>query len=134
MNNLISIIAPVYNVETYIERFINSVISQTYSNWELILVDDGSTDNSGIICDKYTLTDKRIKTFHQPNHGVSSARNFGLKKCFGDYISFVDTDDENITSYITNHFSPSLKSYEENSAPPLFLRPIATPCSPGVLS
>lgn len=93
MNGKISIIAPVYNVEKYIDRFIKSVLKQTYSNWELILIDDGSTDDSGKICDRYASNDERIIVYHQKNSGVSTARNTGLTNCTGDYISFVDTDD-----------------------------------------
>ena len=93
MNPKISIIAPVYNVEKYLERFIYSIITQSYTNLELILIDDGSTDDSGAICDKFEMKDERIKVFHQSNKGVSSARNLGLDNCLGDYVSFVDTDD-----------------------------------------
>ena len=93
MKDKISIIAPVYNVENYIDRFIKSIIRQTYTNWELILIDDGSTDNSGTICDSYAAKDDRISVFHEKNSGVSTARNIGLSMSTGDYISFVDTDD-----------------------------------------
>lgn len=89
----ISIIIPVYNVEKYIDICLTSILNQTYSNLEILLVDDGSTDNSGLICDKYAQIDRRVKVFHKINEGVSSARNLGLEKATGEYISFVDPDD-----------------------------------------
>jgi len=92
-NFLISIIIPVYNVEKYLNRCIESIINQTYKNLEIILVDDGSTDNSGKICDEYALKDNRIKVIHKQNGGVSSARNKGLEVATGEYIGFVDSDD-----------------------------------------
>ena len=90
---LISVIIPVYNIEQYLPRCLDSVIAQTYNNLEIILVDDGSTDSSGEICDKYSLLDNRIKVIHKSNGGVSSARNEGLEVAKGDYIGFVDGDD-----------------------------------------
>ena len=93
MNKLISIIIPVYNVEKYLEDCLNSVVNQTYKNLEIILIDDGSTDNSGKICDLYAKKDNRIVVIHKENAGVSSARNVGLKIAKGLYIGFVDPDD-----------------------------------------
>jgi len=93
MNNKISIIIPVCNVEAYIRKCLDSVINQTYSNLEILLINDGSTDNSGIICDEYAGKDSRIKVFHKKNGGVSSALNVGLSDFTGDYIGFVDPDD-----------------------------------------
>lgn len=90
---LISIIVPVYNVENYIDRCVLSLINQTHKYLEIILVNDGSTDQSGAICDYYASKDKRIKVFHVENGGSSIARNYGLKNCTGDYIGFVDSDD-----------------------------------------
>ena len=90
---LISIIVPVYNVEPYLHRCIDSILAQTYTNFECILIDDGSTDNSGHICDEYATRDKRIKVIHHQNNGVSAARNAGLNIADGDYIGFVDPDD-----------------------------------------
>ena len=90
---LISIIVPVYNVEQYLRQCIESIIRQIYKNLEIILIDDGSTDNSGKICDEYALKDDRIIIIHKQNGGVSSARNAGLKIAKGDYIGFVDGDD-----------------------------------------
>lgn len=92
-DDLISVIVPVYNVEKYLHKCINSILNQTYKNLEVILIDDGSTDNSGKICDEYALKDNRIKVIHKENGGLSSARNAGLDICSGDYIGFVDSDD-----------------------------------------
>ena len=92
-NELISVIVPVYNVEKYLERCLESIINQTYKNLEIILVDDGSTDSSCEICDKYRDLDSRIKVIHKPNGGVSSARNVGIEMARGAYIGFVDSDD-----------------------------------------
>lgn len=89
----ISIIVPVYNAESYLERCIKSVIAQTWKNWELILIDDGSIDGSGEICNEFAKKDKRIKVIHQKNIGVSVARNVGLANAKGTYIGFVDADD-----------------------------------------
>lgn len=89
----ISVIIPVYNVFPYIERCLNSVVEQTYSNLEIILINDGSTDGSGEICDKYAGTDKRIHVIHQDNQGLSAARNAGIDNATGDYIFFCDSDD-----------------------------------------
>ena len=92
-NALISVIVPVYNVEKYLDRCVNSLLNQTYENIEIILVDDGSTDNSSEICNKWCKQDDRIRTFHKINGGLSSARNYGIKKAKGKYITFVDSDD-----------------------------------------
>lgn len=93
MNGKISIIVPIYNVQDYLGKCIESLINQTYKNIEIVLVNDGSNDDSGRICDYYSSIDKRIKVIHQKNGGVSSARNTGLKYSTGDYIGFVDPDD-----------------------------------------
>lgn len=93
MNEKVSVIIPVYNVELFLEKLIISVISQTYKNIEIILINDGSSDNSGNICDDYAKKDSRIKIIHKENEGVSKARNDGLKIASGDYITFVDGDD-----------------------------------------
>lgn len=89
----ISIIVPVYNVESYLKRCVDSILKQTYKNLEIILVDDGSTDSSGAICNWYSEHDERIKVIHKINGGLSSARNAGIEIASGDYISFVDSDD-----------------------------------------
>lgn len=93
MKALVSIIVPVYKVEPFIARCIQSVLTQTYPYWELLLVDDGSPDNSGVICDDYAAKDERIKVFHKSNGGVSSARNVGLDNAEGSWITFLDADD-----------------------------------------
>lgn len=92
-NPKISIIVPVYNSEKYLCRCIDSVLEQTYSDFELLLVDDGSKDNSGKICDEYATKDHRIKVFHKENKGVSSARNFGINVAIGEWVIFIDSDD-----------------------------------------
>ena len=92
-NSLISVIVPVYNTEKYLTECVESIISQTYRNLEIILVDDGSTDLSGSICDGFAEKDSRIKVIHQENAGVSAARNHGLDECHGEYVAFVDSDD-----------------------------------------
>lgn len=93
MNRLISIIVPVYNSEKYLNRCIDSLINQKYKNIEIILINDGSTDRSGEICNEYCEKDDRIITIHKKNEGVSSARNIGLEYANGDYIAFCDSDD-----------------------------------------
>lgn len=90
---VISVIVPVYNVENYLKKCINSIINQTFKNLEIILVDDGSSDRSGDICDEYCKLDKRIKVIHKKNGGLSSARNIGIDNATGTYISFIDSDD-----------------------------------------
>lgn len=93
MNELISVIIPVYNTQDYLERCVESVMKQTYSNLEIILVDDGSPDHSGQICDELAQKDARIHVIHQENAGVSAARNAGIEYAHGKYIGFVDSDD-----------------------------------------
>lgn len=93
MQELISVIVPVYNVEKYLKKCIKSIMSQSYTNLEIILINDGSTDNSGKICDELKEQDKRIKVIHKSNGGLSDARNAGLKIANGKYIGFVDSDD-----------------------------------------
>ena len=89
----ISVIVPVYNAEKYLDRCVESIINQTFKDFELILVDDGSTDDSGVLSDKLATKDKRIKVFHKENGGVSSARNIGLDNALGKYVAFCDPDD-----------------------------------------
>lgn len=93
MNPTISIIVPVYKVEKYLHRCLDSIVNQTFTDWECILVDDGSPDDSGKICDEYAEKDKRFRVFHQTNAGVSNARNKGLDEVKGEYITFIDSDD-----------------------------------------
>ena len=90
---MISIILPVYNAESYLRRCIDSILAQSYSDFELLLIDDGSTDGSGTICDAYAAKDSRVRVFHKENGGVSSARNLGLDNAQGEYITFCDADD-----------------------------------------
>lgn len=108
----ISIIVPVYNVEDYLKHCIESIIKQTYRNIEILLLDDGSTDNSGKICDEYELKDSRIKVIHKKNEGLSATRNLGIKICTGEYLSFIDSDDS-----VTEDYCETLyKSITENNA------------------
>lgn len=107
--NVISIIIPIYNAEKSIEKCLDSINSQTYTNWEAIIIDDGSSDKSGIICDEYTIKDARFKVTHTKNVGASSARNKGIELATGDWITFIDADDyvdkeylEVLTSNITS--------------------------------
>ena len=96
-NDMISIIIPIYNVEKYLEKCLDSILNQTYKNLEIILIDDGSTNNSPNICNSYCEKDKRIKIIHKNNEGVSSARNKGIELSKGKYIVFIDSDD-----YVSN--------------------------------
>ena len=88
-----AVIVPVYNVEQYLEKCILSILNQSYRDFELILIDDGSTDRSGEICDVYCSKDSRIKVIHQNNSGLSNARNKGIREATSDYLVFVDSDD-----------------------------------------
>lgn len=90
----ISVIVPVYNTEQYLPRCLNSIISQSFTDFELLLIDDGSTDGSGLICDSYADRDGRIRVFHKENEGVSLARNLGIDNALGEWLYFVDSDDE----------------------------------------
>ena len=90
---LISVIVPVYKVEPYLARCIDSILAQTFTDFELILIDDGSPDNCGRICDEYSQKNNRIQVIHKENGGLSSARNAGMEICKGDYIYFIDSDD-----------------------------------------
>lgn len=105
MNNppKISIIVPVYNVEQYLRRCIDSILNQSFTDFELLLIDDGSKDKSGEICDEYAARDSRIRVFHKENGGVSSARNVGLDNARGEWVAFVDADDEVSDGYFHIH-------------------------------
>ena len=103
MNPLISVVVPIYNVEKYLERCVESLRSQTYENLEIILVDDGSPDGCPAICDAYVKKDARIQVIHQVNAGLSRARNAGIDIAGGEYIAFVDSDD-----YVAPDFIESL--------------------------
>ena len=93
MEPQISIIVPVYNTEEYIERCIRSIMEQTYENLEILLIDDGSTDNSGKLADEYVKDDARIKVYHKKNGGLSDARNYGFSMSTAEYVCFIDSDD-----------------------------------------
>lgn len=99
----VSIVIPVYNVERYLHRCLNSVINQTYQNLEIILVDDGSTDNSGKICDEYAVKDNRVVVVHKENGGLSDARNVGIERIHGEYLAFIDSDD-----FVSRHYVQGL--------------------------
>ena len=109
MEPLISVIVPIYKAEKYIYNCIDSIINQPFTDLELILVDDGSPDNCGTICDEYAKNDKRIKVIHKKNGGVSSARNIGIEKSYGQWICFVDSDD-----YLQPGFLMNPNEYKED--------------------
>lgn len=98
--DLVSIIVPVYQVKEYVGECVESLLAQTYTNLEILLVDDGSTDGSGEICDEYACRDNRVRVIHQENQGVSAARNIGLDQATGEYVAFVDSDDAVLPEYI----------------------------------
>ncbi|WP_440249335.1 glycosyltransferase family 2 protein [Dialister succinatiphilus] len=107
-----SVIVPVYNVEKYIHRCVDSILKQSYRNLELILVDDGSTDHSGRICDEYEKRDNRVRVIHQKNTGLSGARNTGIRQSTGDFLFFVDSDD-----YVSPHlFEKGLAAFDKSGA------------------
>ena len=89
----VSVIVPVYKAEAYLHRCVDSLLAQTFQDFEILLVDDGSPDRSGEICDDYARQDRRVRVFHKENGGVSSARNLGLDECRGEWVVFVDADD-----------------------------------------
>ena len=99
MNPKISVIVPVYKAEKCLHRCVDSILAQTFTDFEVLLIDDGSPDRSGEICDEYAKKDSRVRVFHKENGGVSSARNYGIKQSYGEWLTFVDSDD-----YIENNF------------------------------
>lgn len=109
-NVLISVIIPVYNTEQYLPRCVDSILAQTYSNIEILLIDDGSPDKSGDICDKYASKDNRIAVIHKDNEGVNEARITGIERCHGEYVAFLDSDDYVSKNYI-EHLYSNLKKY-----------------------
>lgn len=101
----ISVIVPVYNAEKYLTQCVESILRQDFTDFELLLINDGSKDKSGLICDEYAQKDQRVKVFHKENSGVSSTRNLGIDKAQGEYIAFIDSDDyvdSNYLSILTN--------------------------------
>lgn len=120
MSALVSVIVPVYNTEKYLEKCINSILAQTFSDFELLLVDDGSTDASGSIIDEYAKNDSRIRVFHKENGGSSSARNLAIKEAKGMYLSFIDSDDYVEPDFLAALTKPLLDALEKGK----FLPPI----------
>lgn len=112
MQELVSFIIPVYNTEEYLERSITSVLNQTYTCLEVLLVDDGSTDSSGSICDYFAKKDKRVRVIHQKNQGMSAARNTGIEQSRGEYVVFLDSDDSFETDMLSS-IIPLLKKYPD---------------------
>ena len=110
--DLVSIVVPVYNVEKYLERCVDSIRSQTYTNLEIILVDDGATDSSGQMCDDLAQKDERIKVVHKENQGLGLARNSGLQVATGVFVTFVDSDDWIHETHIANLYNAA----KENDA------------------
>lgn len=90
---LVSVIVPIYNIEQFLKPCVDSILAQTYDNYEVYLVDDGSTDNSGQLAEEYAKADERITVFHKPNGGLSDARNYGIERAHGEYLTFIDSDD-----------------------------------------
>lgn len=109
----ISVIIPVFNTEKYLEECLDSVLAQQFKDWECLLIDDGSTDRSGNICDLYVGRDNRFKVFHTVNGGASSARNLGIKYASGKYIAFIDSDDTVDEEYLSNLYKAAEKSKSE---------------------
>lgn len=107
INELISVIVPVYNAEKYIQKCLENIINQTYSNIEILLIDDGSLDKSGILCDEYAQKYINVESYHKDNGGASAARNFGLQKAKGEWILFVDVDDYIDNNYIVELVQPT---------------------------
>ena len=107
---IISIIIPVYNVENYLEKCIDSILSQSFKYWEIILIDDGSKDNSGFICDSYADKYENIKVYHIKNQGVSIARDYGVKKAKGEWITFIDSDDWIQPDYLNSLYNPIIEN------------------------
>lgn len=112
MSPIVSIIVPIYNVEKYLRECLDSIISQTFTDWECLLIDDGSPDKCGEICDEYAAKDKRFRVFHKENGGVSSARNLCLDNAKGEWVTFVDADDMIALDYLSALVEPTLK-YED---------------------
>lgn len=121
VNHLISIIIPIYNTEEYVDDIINDVLVQTYKYFQLILINDGSTDNSGQICERYAEIDKRIDIIHKKNAGVSCARNDGIRLSKGEYICFLDADDRIDNNYIEELYNACIENNCLMSVCPVFI-------------
>ncbi len=106
-----SVIVPVYNVESYLNECVDSILGQDYDDFEIILVDDGSLDNSPAICDEYAEKDSRVRVIHKPNGGASDARNVGIKEAGGDYLVFVDSDDFWTTNKVLTKINDTIEAY-----------------------
>lgn len=127
----ISVIVPIYNVETYLGKCLNSILEQTFTDYELILVDDGSTDSSGDIADEYALKDDRISVIHKKNGGLSDARNHGIEKANGEYICFIDSDDWIEKTYleelhelaVKNEADITICDYQKNTGDSVITQP-----------
>lgn len=109
---LISIIVPVYNADKYLHRCVDSILSQTFSDFEILLINDGSIDGTRIICDEYALSDSRIRVFHKQNAGVSSARNLGLDQAQGEYVMFMDSDDYWYVNTALEHMAYTAQQFD----------------------
>lgn len=118
MSTFVSVIVPIYNIEDCLEKCIDSILSQTYENFELILSDDGSTDRSGEIADRYAAIDSRVKVIHKPNGGSSSARNAAIKIAKGEYYSFVDSDDYVEPDFLSSLVAPVERAKTVGEAAP----------------
>lgn len=114
MATALSIIIPVYNTVQYLPQCIGSILSQSFTDFELLLIDDGSEDGSGLICDEYARKDSRVRVFHKDNGGVSSARNLGLDKAAGEWVTFIDSDDYVLNGYLSVPFDDSTDLYAQN--------------------
>lgn len=113
VKDLVSVIVPVYNVEEYLEECVDSLLNQSYKNIEILLIDDGSTDSSGAICDEYAKKNDCVSAYHKKNGGLSDARNYGLERINGEYVSFVDSDDYVDSDFILELIN-ACKSYNTN--------------------
>ena len=116
MKDLISVIVPIYNVEKYIDKCLNSIVNQTYKNIEIILIDDGSTDTSVLKCNNWEKKDNRIKVIHKKNEGLAQARNTGISYATGNYITFIDSDDYIDSKMLEKLYNAINKTNSEISA------------------
>ena len=136
----ISVIVPAYNVEKYLDRCIKSILDQKFDDFEVLLIDDGAQDSTSQICDKYATLDSRVKTYHKENGGLSDARNYGLDRMSGEYVTFIDSDDYiadnmleemlNLTSERSNAIAPCLKRVARSCFARAFIAKISSEKSP----